>query len=358
MSLSDEVRLKTVEVSGTYESMGRKLGSACERESALMVSDAKALFKRDSRDWDKAVRNVRKHVPFLEEYDPNQVEFIRAYAKGSGLSFEDVFVLFCLDEKGLCTDVMVNGEATEDGGAYAAHTEDWTVKSQKYLVLVRAKPKDGPSMLAMTHAGLEWITGMNSAGISISGNSLYQNDTRIGVPKLMVASKALASATIGQALAASTPVHRGSSYNNNICHSSGEMYCVEGSATDFAVLYPDDGYLVHTNHYIHPSMKKYEAVFGAHGMRTLDGCSGTLVRYNRARRMVRARLGDVTLETLSEILRDHVNHPDSICSHPLESADELDRWKTTYAVLMDLVGKKMHICVGNPCEGEFKPYSL
>lgn len=358
MSLAEGNHLKTVEAAGTYEDMGVKLGSACKREVGSMISEAKASFKRSSHDWDKALRSVRKHVPFVEEYSPDQLSFIRSYAKGSGLSFEEVFVLFCLDEKGLCTDVMVNDEATDDGSVYAAHTEDWTERSQDFLVLVRAKPKDGPSMLVMTHAGLEWITGINSEGISISGNSLYQNDMRVGVPKLMIAPKVLASKTPGEALAASTPPHRASSYNNNICHSSGEMYCVEGSATDFAVLYPDEGYLVHSNHYLHPTMTKYEDLFGGPGVRTLDGCSGTVVRYHRARRLVKARLGDVTLDTLSEIMRDHVNHPDSICSHPLGGVAEHDRCKTTYAVMMDLTKKKMHVCFGNPCEGEFVQYSL
>ncbi|UCE80417.1 MAG: hypothetical protein JSV94_04435 [Methanobacteriota archaeon] len=277
MSLAEGGSLKTIETSGTYDEMGAELGAACKRKVELMLSDAKATFSRESRDWDKALRGVRKYVPFVEEYDSDQLSFIKSYSEGAGLSFEEVFVLFCLEEKGLCTDVMTNGDATEDGCVYAAHTEDWTVESQEYLVLVRAKPDNCPSILMMTHAGLEWITGLNSAGISISGNSLYQNDTRVGVPKLMVAPKVLASETIGEALAAATPPHRASSYCNNICHSSGEMYCVEGSATDFALLYPEDGYLVHTNHYIHPAMFKHGSLFGRPTERTLEDCGGTIV---------------------------------------------------------------------------------
>ena len=351
-------RLKTVEASGTYDNIGRKLGSACKREISLMLSAAKDSFKRESRDWNKACLNLRKYVPFVEEYNADQLSFMKGYAKGSGLSFEEVFALFCLDEKSLCTDVMVNGDATEDGNVYAAHTEDWTAESQNFLVLVRAKPKDKPAVLVMTHGGLEWITGINSTGISISGNSLYQNDTRVGIPKLVIAPKVLASETLGEALAASAPPSRASSYCNNICHSSGEMYCIEGSATDFAALYPKDGLLVHTNHYLHTHMTRYEDLFGDTGRRTLEGCSGTIIRYNRARRLVKKSLGDVTLDTLSDIMRDHVNHPDSICSHPLKDATEHGRCKTTYATVMDLSEKRMHICVGNPCEGEFVPYSL
>ena len=351
-------RLKTVEVSGTYDNIGRKLGSACKREISLMLSAAKASFKRESRDWNKACLDLRKYVPFVEEYNADHLSFIKGYAKGSGKSFEEVFVLFCLDEKGLCTDVMVNGDATKDGNAYAAHTEDWTAESQNFLVLVRAKPKDRPAALVMTHGGLEWITGINSAGISISGNSLYQNDTRVGIPKLVIAQKVLASETLGEALAASAPPRRASSYCNNICHSSGEMYSIEGAATDFAALYPEDGFLVHTNHYVHPHMTGYEDLFGDTGRRTLEGCSGSIIRYNRARRLVKKSLGCVTPDTLLDIMRDHVNRPDSICSHPFKDVPEHSRCKTTYAVMMDMTEMKMHICVGNPCEGELRPYKI
>ncbi len=351
-------RVKVVEVSGSYENMGSKLGSACKREVRDMLAETKESVKRRQLDWEKARANAGKHLPFVQDFNSDQIEFIKGYSKGSGVPFDDLFVMFCMDEKGLCTDIMVNGDATADGGVYSAHTEDWTVTSQERLVLVKAKPKGKPSLMVMTLGGLEWIVGLNSAGLTLTGNSLYQNDTRIGVPKLMVAPKVLAAETPGEALAAATPEHRGSSYNNNITHSSGEMYSVEGTATDFAVLYPDDGYLVHTNHYLHPRLMKYETAFGGDGVRTIAGASSTIVRYHRALRLIRSQLGDVTKESLMEIMNDHVNRPGSICRHVKKEDPAHERCKTTFAVILDPVKKKMDLCIGNPCEGEFKEHGL
>lgn len=347
-----------VEASGTYESMGAKLGSSCKREARGMLADAKASLARRHLDWDRSKTSVGKHLPFVEEYNPEQVRFMKGYAKGSGIPFEELMILFCLDEKGLCTDVMVNGDATADGSVYSAHTEDWSIPSEDQLVLVKAKPKGGPSCLVMTMGGLEWIVGVNSAGITLTGNSLYQNDTRLGLPKLMVAPKVLASRTIGEALSAATPEHRASSYNNNITHASGEMYSVEASATDFAVLYPEEGYLVHANHYLHPRMAKYETAFGEGASRHLTGSTSTVVRYHRALRLVRSRLGDVTKDYLIEIMNDHVNRPASICRHPVKEEPEHERCKTTFAVVMDPARQRMHACLGNPCEGTFAEYPL
>ena len=351
-------RPKIVEASGSYENIGSRAGAACRSEIRGMLAVARGAIERLSLDWERARTNAAKHLPFVEEYNPDHLAYIRGYAKGSGVPFEDLFLSHCLDEKGLCSDIMVNGDATADGGVYSAHTEDWTPMSEKFLVLLKAKPKGRPSALVMTMGGLEWITGVNSSGITLTGNSLYQSDMRVGVPKLMIASKVLAARTPGEALAAATPSHRASSYNNNITHSSGEMYCVEGTATDFAVLYPDDGFLVHTNHYLHPRLAPFETAFGGPGVRTIAGASSTIVRYHRALRLVKSQLGEVTKESLMGIMRDHVNRPGSICRHAQREEPEHEQTKTTYALVLDPVKLRMHLCMGNPCEGEFVEHRL
>ena len=308
--------------------------------------------------WDQATGNASDYLPYAQEYDPVYIEFMKGYAKGSGLTFEDLFTLVCRGERGFCTDVAVNGDATSDGSVYSAHTEDWTSGDQKHVVLIRGKPDKGPSFIVMSLAGLEMITGLTSAGISFSGNSLYQNDMRTGVPKMCIARRLLSAGKIGDALKAAAPANRASSYNNNICHSSGEMYCVEGSATDFALLYPHEGYLVHTNHYLDPRMIKFETIFSDPAGKSLEEGSGSVVRYHRALGIVRRNLGSVTIQTLKEILSDHVNSTSSICCHENPASPKNERYKTIYAVISDLTRLEMHVCLGNPCKGKWKVFSI
>ena len=180
-----------------------------------------------------------KYLPFVEEYSPEQVEFIKGYSKGAGIPFDELFTLFCMDEKLLCINVMVNGEVT-----------------------------------------------------------------------------------------------------------------------DFAVLYQAEGYLVHANHYVHQRMAQYEDVFGGLGARSIEGAASTIIRYHRALSLIRSQLRDVTKDSLAEALRGHLNRPNSICRHEDKGDPGHERCKTTYAIIMALTRKTMHLCVGNPCEGEFKPYKL
>lgn len=349
---------KIVEAAGTSFDMGATLGRACSSVAKAMLREADDRFKARHITWASAVKNAKMHLPYAEEYDPSYIDFLKGYAKGSGIKFDDLFVLLCQEERGLCTDIGLTGDVTKDGSVLAAHTEDWLEIDQKNIVVAKLRPKGEPSSIIFTLGGVELVSGMNSAGICYSGNSLDMNDVRYGVPKMFVARKLSAARTIGEALAASTPPHRASSYNNNLRHSSGEMYSVEGSATDFAVIYPHDGYLVHTNHYLHPKMERYEAAFSDRAGTTLKFAPSSIVRYHRALRLVKRNLGKLDMDTLTSIMCDHVNHPASICRHPMKSENPRERTKTIFSVFYDLTRLRVRASFGNPCEGRFEEFSL
>lgn len=357
--MSSNKRVRTVTASGSFEKMGLKIGRECAPISKSMLSAARAGLKERGISWGMAIEQSALRLPYAEEFDPEYVKFIRGYARGAQQRFEDMFVLLCQDEKGMCTDIAVNMDATADGSVMSAHTEDWKPEDEKHVVLVRGEPDGETSFLLMTLGGLEFIGGMNSAGISFTGNSLSQNDARVGIPKIFLADRIAGSETIGEAVSAALAIDRGSSYNSNICHSSGEMYSVEGSATDAALIYPKSGCLVHTNHYIHPKMAKYEGLFSEGGSGTYFPMgSSSLIRYNRALRLVKDKLGQVTRQTLISILSDHVDFPHSICRHADKSASRFDQSKTIYAMIADVTNLDLWVCLGEPCKGRFERHSL
>jgi isopenicillin-N N-acyltransferase-like protein len=340
--------------------MGHKLGTTYED----LERDRLQLLKKSSRvkkiGWQKAIATSKKYEKFAEEYDPEFMEFVRGYSEGSGVDVHEVFSHFCVHEKGFCTDVMVNGKVTKDRSVISAHTEDWTPASERHMVVVRFKPKKGPEVLATTLGGLEVTCGMNSHGLSVTANSLYPNDERIGIPKIFLTWKILMCNNIADALAVALPPKRASSYNQNLCHRSGEMFGAEGSATDFFPLYSPNGYLVHTNHYIAPSMLKYETLFDDDSGKSKSPVHGisSLMRYHRALNLITSQLGNVTIDSLKQILEDHVGYPNSVCRHPDTRLPEDDRSKTTYGLIMDVTHLKMHVCPGNPCDRNWHELSI
>ncbi|MGQ9586869.1 MAG: C45 family autoproteolytic acyltransferase/hydrolase [Thermoplasmata archaeon] len=350
--------MRIVEVSGSSRQIGAKLGKLCGDLGTSMVSNARTRLRKAGVSWEDAVAKAAGYFRYAESFDPEYVEWLRAYSKSSGIPFDELFVILCDSEKGFCTDIMVNGKGTADGSVFSAHTEDWRPVDSKHLVLIKGRPAGEPSYLAMSSAGVELITGLNSSGLSFTGNSLDQNDMRVGIPKLFMGRRLLASRTISEAISIATEEDRASSYNVNICHKSGEMYCVEGSATDYSLIYGARGYLVHTNHYLDPRMAKYELGSGDSIGRALRHAAGTIVRYHRASRLVRNSFGSITVDTLKSILSDHVNYPSSICAHVHRPGSDEEPVKTLYSVIMDLTHCRMVLGIDNPCKGRWKEFGL
>lgn len=357
MSKHKKAQIKVIDAAGSPSSMGKTIGRSCGHIASMMIRGARARFATKGIGWSTAIATSQRYRPYCEEYDPDFMEWIEGYATGSGLSTDDLIVLLCDGEKGFCTDILANELVTEDGAALHAHTEDWREESEKYNIVLRGKPRNGASFLSVTHAGLELIGGVNSAGLSFCGNSVYPDDERVGLPKLFQGRRLATSRSISEAMESCLPHHRGSSYNVNLCHSSGEMYCVEGSATRHALLYAADGYLVHTNHYLDAAMRQREARFGT-GDTSLIGSSSTIFRYHRALRLTEKALGCITKDHLKKTLSDHVNYPDSICSHPFKGTPREERSKTVFAAVFDTTHRTMDICAGNPCTGRFDEIRL
>lgn len=280
---------------------------------------------------------------------------IRGHADGSGLLFEETFTLCChelLSPAGFkgCTDVVVTGEATAEGNVIAGHNEDWDPSCLPIVVLLRAKPTGKPSFISTSYAGLLPSTGFNDRGISLTGNALSPNDTRIGIPKIFPVRRVLEAKRIGEALEWAMPGERASSYNNICSDRNGEVYSLEGSATDCAWIYATDGYLVHTNHYTSEEMTRFEEDPGA------MTCSR--IRYNRARKLIEAQLGDVTVDSMITLFKDHVNRPDSICRHGDPKLHPLDRSETIFSTIYDLNRLELHVCKGTPCRGRYVTVKL
>lgn len=352
------IGLRVLEVSGSPRQIGSKLGKLCGTIGESMVSKTRRRLRKSGKKWEQAVAIARNYMLNALSFDPAYIEWLKGYSDSSGIPFDDLTVILMDGETSFCTDILVNQDATADGAVYSAHTEDWRAADLQHVVLIKGKPKNEPAFLAMSLGGIELDAGMNSAGLSFAGNSMSQDDTRIGIPKIFLARKLLAARTISQAIQVVTMADRASSYNINLGHKSGEIYCVEGSATEHALLYPNDGYLVHTNHYLDERMARHDTSFRSRSGITFDGGTDTIVRYHRALRLVRRDLGFITADVLKNLLSDHVDYPFSICYHDSKQVSPSERTKTIFALVMDSTRSKMHICVDNPCKGNWWDVAL
>jgi len=335
-----QIRAPIIHVKGNHYEVGYQIGTRLKENLLSKVNQLKSRS-----DWDKLKANGELFLAYSRKHLPEYIEEYQGAADALGIKLEELFPTICEELfypeffKG-CSDLIASGDVTEDGSVLVAHNND---TEPGPVTIIHYQVTGEPEILAVGYGGLGISVGYNSAGISLTGNQVDSTDIRVGVPRMLLVRKILAAKRIGEAIDAAIMEQRASNYNQVIADANGEIYSIEGSATDYEAIYAVDGYLVHTNHYVSPRMRKFELY--------PNQITGSIVRYNRATRLMKGSLGHITMETLMRFLRDHVNHPYSICRH----GEEI---KTTFSIIINLSTLKMLLAPGNPCEVEYSEYEF
>jgi len=340
-----DIPVPVIHVKGTHYEAGYQIGTRLKDDILRDVAEMKK-----SPDWKKVRAEAELFLAYSRKYLSEYVTEIKGAADAVGLEVEDLFPGLCEEigdenyrfTKG-CSDLIASNDVTADGSVLAAHNNDTSPSSQDSVVIVHYQVDGEPEIVTVGYGGLGISVGYNSAGISLTGNQVDSNDMRVGVPRLLLVRKILAARTLGEAIDAAILKERASNYNQLITDASGEIYSIEGSATDYAPLYSTDGYLVHTNHYVAPWMRQFEF--------DTNGITSSIVRYNRGTRLLKRGLGGITVDKMKEFLSDHVNHPGSICRHGKGV-------KTTFSVIINLTTQTMLLARGNPCEVQYREYNF
>ena len=140
---------------------------------------------------------------------------------------------------------------------------------------------------------------------------------------------------------------RSVSYNVLLAQAGGFAVDLEATPLDVSILTPSEGLLVHTNHLIGQRALKVGDIF-------VKRYPDSVYRLYRAKTALEAEWGEITTQTLMEILRDHYGRPHSICCHPDPKEPEDFRGATLASIIIDLDEKRMHITRGPPCQAEYK----
>jgi isopenicillin-N N-acyltransferase-like protein len=349
-----------IRVAGSHRDIGKQIGEACREQVKHSIESARTIiysaYNELELTWEGAKIQARKYIPFAQERYPQYIDELQGISEGANVTFDDVCVVNAMEavtmdalHLGKCTSFAVNEYLTADGHVLVAHNEDWLPEDEQDVFIIHASPEDEPPFLAMTYGALLPNIGFNAAGIAQCCDSVYPNDSRIGIPRVIVSRAVLGARTPAEAIRSMIVPHRAAGYNHLLAHESGELYNVEVSALQFALLYGRDGYVAHTNHYLDFNMKKIEAE-----PEELIGSQG---RYYRALRLL-IHTPQHTIKTLQSIQRDHINYPNSICNHAMDDIYPLDREKTVNSMVMDLTSRVMHLAWGNPCENNYHTFHL
>ena len=354
-----------ITLTGTPYEKGFRHGSQCREQVLCSLTTYRERYAAQRNlTWEEARRIAARFVPVFEGNYAVYTQEMRGIADGAGLDFEDILTLNLRSEilyTGLrdlpedaleCTAFSVVPPAAADGAVLAGQTWDYT-RRQRQASFIARFPAEGkrPAMLLFLEGGMVGGKGINAAGLCMTLNALHTKRAAVGVPLHVrmrtVLEQSTLSAAYGKATVGPIPV----AACLIITHRDGLSLGLELDPAGVDVLQPEDGVLVHTNHFVGPQM----ILNHAH-----NSAGSTYIRYQRATQLLKGRKG-ITQADLEAMTRDHKGWPTSICAHPAPDtpAERLaSAGSTNYAFVADLSQGRLRFVMGSPCEGEYEDIEI
>ena len=354
--------------SDPYE-RGLTHGRALSQQISENIETYLARFAAGGLNAETARAEGVKWVDVMRDQNADYAEEMRGISDGADIAIGDIAMLnaryeitFGLfgdeakanDDSGLsteadgCSTFGVLPEASANGHTLLGQNWDWLAGVYGRCVVLRITRDNGPNILCYTEAGIVGgKMGVNEHGIGLVENGLVSDhDGRNAYEKPfhMRCREVLDAETYDMALLPILATKRVCSANFVVGHADGEIIDIETSPNAVSYIYPQDGLITHSNHFIDPR----------HGPSQMERLStSTLYRANRLDRLLRKHLGKLDAPAIREALADHFGHPNAICRHPDERQPVAKQTMTNAAFLFDLNERTMLVADGPPCENEF-----
>jgi isopenicillin-N N-acyltransferase-like protein len=366
--------IQRVRVEGTNYERGLKYGTQARPRVQRSVQAYQRVFAHYTGwNWETVRREAARFEAPIGDFRPAYLDEMRGIADGAGLDLTDVLainvrteVLYSAKARNAprapqalkapkapaeCTAFAVAPRPGRPGPTLLGQNWDWLIHSAQTLIVLEVRQDDGPDFVTVVEAGLLAKTGMNAAGLGLVTNALV-TDADIGAPGLpyhVLLRAILDCTTVTEGLAVLQSGVRSSSANYLIAHSSGAVLSIEASPGDFTRLYPlfpDDGMLLHTNHFLSPQLHPTDL--------SLWAMPDSAVRLQRLTAGVQRHDGPVTLDGFRDLLADHADYPFGVCSHPDPRLPACEQAATIASVLMDLTARHIWVTAGNPCQAPYQ----
>lgn len=360
-----------VHVAGSVHERGKSYGRQAGDRIVTGLDIYREAFARVGITWEEASRIAGMFREKVEAYDLHMYKEICGIAEGAEQPIEAIIILNARTEiifwrdnelnstakpdgpQEGCTSVLVLPSATANGHMLHGQNWDWNPRCAESSVVLRIENNDGPDILTFVEAGQLARHGMNSAGIALTVNGL-QCDLdcgNVGTPNPLMRRKLLLSETLAGSIDAVLNADISFSHSLSISHRGGSAITLETTPKQGYWLQPDEGFLVHANHFKCPVARGNVMDIG------LQRCPESLYRDQRVTEAMRAAKGTITSDTIKAALADTFGTPDAVLRSP-KARPGGNLSGTVATILMDTTMGKMWVAP-SPYKGiHFTEYSL
>lgn len=360
-----------VEISGTPFERGQQYGEqAADRILKGIGHYKQQLHSSGLKDSDLTTM-IDRFAGAIDEYGPQYIEEMRGIARAVNTDLAAILLLNARTEilklarrreKGQedfiqsdgCTGVFIMPSATHDKTFIHAQNWDWKAECAETAIVLKIKQDDGPDIITFTEAGGLARTGFNSAGISISGNYLETDrDYReLGVPLAIIRRKVLEQDQLAMSMQAVYATRKSASNNMMIGHAHGIAIDFECAPDETFLVHPQDGILVHANHFQSPVALSKLLDKGVVNM------PDSLYRDLRVRQLLEPHIGKATIDTVKSALSDTFETPYSVCRPPRKSPLSNNQSATVAMIVMVPSKGHMEVALLPALGAHFWNYSL
>lgn len=357
------------DVAGTPVEVGRRYGRLAGDYIRRSIEIYRNAFAQKGVSWERALEVARDFMPQIERFDLGLCAELRAVAEGAELAVENIVAINARtellygqkplappghdDDGDGCTGAVAMPEVTADGRLIHGQNWDWRDECTETAIVLRIEPKDGPRMLTFVEAGLLARCGLNSEGLAVTANFL-QNDTGYGapgIPQPFIRRRILMSRSLGEAMREVFSAPRTCANNLMISHRDGECIDLETTPDEVFWLQPEDGLLVHANHFVSiPARITLRDV-------EVETNTDSLYRHRRVHAYLEQRRGGLTIEDFKGAFADRFGAPRAVCRSPVSGPGGKTS-STVATIIMDTTLQKMWIAKKPYETCHFKEYSL
>ena len=345
-------RYREVEVGGVPRELGRQIGEAARDEVRGFAEIAlERVNKTVKISRDKALDTCHRSEAYVADYAPDMLEELRGISDSSGVDFDDLMLLqvrnqLRSEEDAGCTSFAVAPQKSAEGHSIVGQNWDNDPALDPFNIVLTRRPVGKPALMNITQAGLIAYIGLNDQGIGVCMNTLPAPSRTIGVPHYFTVREIYEQTSLDNAVHAVRRAQRAIPANIILATPQGPADLEV--TTDHVHILRDDQLVVHTNHCLHPELIAINQDFPE------------LIESGPRKLRIEHLLGpksSLRIEEMQAALRDHDNHPLSICRHANEHPEN-GFWVSVFSVVIEADQGRMHLSRGNPCEAPYETYSL
>ncbi|MBL8708873.1 MAG: acyl-CoA--6-aminopenicillanic acid acyltransferase [Rhodospirillaceae bacterium] len=261
-----------VSVSGSPHERGVQYGKAVPERIRRSISLYAGTLDELGLDAAQKTRLIGGFAEQIAAFGAHYLEEMRGIASGAGVTLDEIILVNARTEVVAqarraanrpeaeddavdgCTGAIILPGRSATGRLIHGMNWDWRAECAETAIVLRVNRDDGPDFLTFVEAGGLARCGLNAAGIAITANYLEsERDYReIGVPLVLIRRKVLEQAHFAQAVRAVAATPKACSNNMMLSTAEGFGIDFECAPDEAFPLYPENGLIVHANHWFSP----------------------------------------------------------------------------------------------------------